>query len=86
MSNEIILHTKYHSGYDFGGLLSLGKFSVKHTGTQERPTNRMSVTFEGKGSVKSARMHLDFDVAVPLARALLGVAEGYVSESVTELA
>lgn len=86
MSNSIIVYTKYLSGSDFGGQLKLSKFSVRNTGTQKRATNRMEVRFEGEGSVKSARMYLDFDVAVPLARTLLGVAEGYISESVTELA
>ena len=86
MSNTVIVYTKYLSGNDFGGTLELGKLNVRYTGTRETATNRLEVKFEGEGSVKSAQMYLDFDVAIPLARALLSVAERYVSESVLELA
>jgi hypothetical protein len=81
MSKKIIVYTKYISGKDFGGNLTLDKFSVRNTGTPEKPTNRMEIFFEGKGTIKSARMSLDFNVAVPLARTMLGITEGYISKT-----
>ncbi len=82
MGNNIIVYTKYdESGHEFGGGLQVSKFSVRNTGTQEKPTNRMEILFEGTGFVRRARMYLDFNIAVPLARNLLSVAEGYISKT-----
>ena len=47
----------------------------------------MYVSFEGEqGSVEKAWIYIDPELAIPLARNLLSVAEGYVSESVSEVA
>ena len=46
----------------------------------------MYVGFEGEqGSVKKAWIYIDPELAIPLARNLLSVAEGYVSESESEV-
>ena len=88
MASHIIVYTKYNSGNDFGGGLEVSKFSVKKRGLKTSPNKwKMCVDFEGEqGSVKKAWMYLEPELAIPLARALLSVAEGYVSESVSEVA
>jgi hypothetical protein len=78
MSHKTIIYTKYLSGNDFGGSLTVDKFSMRNTGTAEKPTNRIEIYLEGKGTIKNARMYLDFDIAVPLARTILGITEGYI--------
>ena len=89
MSSFIRVRTTYHSGNDFGGGLEVSKFSVKKRGLKTSQDNKwkMSVDFEGEqGSVEKAWIIIDPELAIPLARALLSVAEGYVSESVSEVA
>ncbi len=88
MSKEIRIYTTYHSGNDFGGSLEVSKFSVKKRGLRTDSNKwKMFVDFEGEqGSIKNARMYLEPELAIPLARSLLSVAEGYVSESVSEVA
>ena len=88
MSSFIRVHTKYPSGKNFGGGLEVSKFSVKKRGVKTSPDKwKMSVDFEGEqGSVKRAWIFIDPELAIPLARTLLSVAEGYVSESVSEVA
>jgi len=86
MGSYITVYTTYSdSSYDFGGTLAVRKFNVRKAGIQASP-DTMRVEFGGTGSVKRARMLLEPDIAIPLARNLLSVAEGYVSESITELA
>ena len=88
MSSFIRVHTKYPSGNDFGGGLEVSKFSVKKRGVKTSPDKwKMSVDFEGEqGSVKKAWIYIDPELAIPLARNLLSVAEGYISESESEVA
>jgi len=77
---SITVYTRYRSGNDFGGTLKVSKLSI-----QKRPEG-MYVEFEGEGSVKRAWMYLDTDIAIPLARNILSVAEGYVSKLESEVA
>jgi len=74
----MIIYTKYHSGSDFGGRLEVSKFSIQKTKIEAK-TNRMCVEFKGEGDIKSALMYLDPKLAIPLARGLLSVTEGYAS-------
>ena len=46
----------------------------------------MVIEFVGGDSIKSARIYLEPELAIPLARSLLSVAEGYVSDSKSEVA
>lgn len=86
MSSFIRVHTTYHTGNDFGGGLEVSKFSVKKRGIKTQDKWKMSVSFEGEqGSVRDARIYIDPELAIPLARTLLNVAEGYISESVSEV-
>ena len=85
MGKNITVYTTYLSGSDFGGRLEVSKFSVRRMGTKGR-LDRMQVGFEGKGDIKRAWMYLDSDIAIPLARSLLSVTEGYITESVSEVA
>ena len=79
MSNQIIVYTTYHSGADYGGRLKVTKFSIGKVGKGIAP-ERMHIEFEGEGSVKKVSMYLDHDIAIPLARSILTVAEGFVSK------
>ena len=83
MASHMVVYTRYHSGSDYGGTLEVSKFSVQKPRIPR--SNRMCVEFEGEASIKSARMYLEPELAIPLARSLLSVAEGYVSESVAEV-
>jgi len=79
MTSHMIVYTKYaSSSNDFGGGLQVGKFLVRKAGWKTRP-NLVYIGFEGEGSVKKAWMYLEPELAIPLARNLLSVAEGYVS-------
>ena len=78
MASHMIIYTKYHSGSDFGGRLEVSKFSIEKTAMGAK-SNRMCVEFEGEGDIKSAVMYLDPKLAIPLARGLLSVTEGYAS-------
>ena len=84
MASDMTVYTTYHSGSDFGGTLKVSKFSVKKVGVPR--SSKIRVEFEGKASIRSARMHLESELAIPLARALLSVAEGYVDKSESEIA
>ena len=93
MASRIIMYTTYDYGNDFGGALEVTKFSVKKRGVKTSENKwKMSVNFEGgEGSVsterklKKAWILIDPQLAIPLARTLQSVAEGYVSESVAEV-
>ena len=88
MAREITMYTKYPTDRDHGGRLEVSKFSVKKRGRKTSENKwQMYVSFEGKEiTVKKAWIYLDPELAIPLARNLLSVAEGYVSESVSEVA
>jgi len=84
MTSHMIVYTKYSStSNDFGGGLEVSNFRVSKVGKQN---SRLLVEFEGKGSVKRAWMFLEPEIAVPLARNLLSVAEGYLSKAESEVA
>jgi hypothetical protein len=85
VSSQIIVYTKYDSGNEFGGALDVNKLIVSKFGGKTKP-NSIHVRFEGVGSIKNARMTLDLDLAVPLARSFLSIAEGYVSKLESEFA
>ncbi len=94
MASRIIIYTTYDYGNDFGGALEVTKFSVQKRGVKTSENKwKMSVNFEsGVGSVsterklKKARILIDPELAIPLARNLLSVAEGYVTQSESEVA
>ena len=86
MASHIIVYTKYHSSNDFGGGLEVSTLRITRTGTQASPA-KLHVEFEGEeGSVKKAWMFLEPQFAITLARSLLSVAEGYISQSESEVA
>jgi len=85
MASHMIVYTRYHSGSDFGGGLEVSKFSVQKTGVGVR-SRRMCVKFEGEGDIKSALMYLEPELAIPLARGLLSITEGYASTVELEIA
>ena len=82
MASHMTVYTTYHSGGDFGGTLKVSKFSVGKVGRSKK----MVIEFVGGDSIKSARIYLEPELAIPLARSLLSVAEGYVSDSKSEVA
>ena len=82
MASDMTVYTTYHSGSDFGGTLKVSKFSVEKVGRSKK----MVIEFVGGDSIRSARIYLEPELAIPLARSLLSVAEGYVSESKSEVA
>jgi hypothetical protein len=79
------VYTKYASGYVFREFLQVSKFSVEKVGSEARP-NTIHVRFEETGSVEEAEIYLEPELAIPLARNLLSVAEGYIFESRSEVA
>ena len=84
MGSHMIVYTKYNSGNDFGGGLEVSKLKVKKAGWKSRP-NLVYVGFEGGGAIQKAWMYLEPKIAIPLARNLLSVTEGYTSESDLEV-
>ena len=78
MASNTTIYTRYHSGNDFGGTLKVSKFSIEKIGIEPK-SNRMYVELEGEGSIKSARIYLEPKLAVPLARGILSITDGYAS-------
>ncbi len=84
MSSPITMYTRYHSGNDFGGVLQVNKFLVQKRGTPY--PDDISIEFEGdQGSVSKAWMIVEPKLAIALARCLLSVAEGYASETKSDI-
>ena len=83
MSKSMNVEVTYAvTGIQYGGSLEVSKFCVQKAGLVSVP-DRMANTFDGTGYLRQASIYLEPEVAIPLARSLLSVAEGYVSESET---
>ena len=81
MSSKITVYTKYPSHNDFGGSLDVNKFSIEKLSFSS-DSRRIFIEFEGKsGSINSARIYLEPNIAIPLARGILSIAEGHLSKS-----
>ena len=84
MGNQITIYTTYLSGSDYGGVLQVSKFDIQKV-ARRKGSNRMCIEFQGNGSVKSARMYLDYEIAVPLAHNMLSIAKGHATTSEYEI-
>ncbi len=78
MASSTTIYTRYHSGSDFGGRLEVSKFRIEKTGIGAK-FSKMCVEFEGEGDIKSAILYLEPKLAIPLARGLLSISDGYAS-------
>lgn len=76
MGSRIMVNVKYATRKEatYGGWFEVSKFLVRKEG------DRVYFSFEGEGDLDKAYIYLDPKIAIPLARNLLSVAEGYISE------
>jgi len=76
---------KYRSGVEYRESLSVSKVCAKKAGSQATP-NELAIELQDVNSKARLYLSLAPESAIPLARAVLNVAEGYASKSESEVA
>ncbi len=82
---SIYVSLTYQSGIVYREVLSVSKVCAKKAGSQAKP-NEIAIELKGVNSQARVYISLHPEAAIPLARAMLNVAEGYASKSESEVA
>ena len=81
---RVYVMLRYQSGVEYRESLSVSKVCAKKAGSQAEP-NVLAIELQDVDS--QARVYISFppELAIPLARAVLNVAEGHASKSESEV-
>ncbi len=82
---SIWVELRYSSGMKYTESISVSKVCARKAGSQAEP-NVLAIELQDVNSQARVYISLRPEAAIPLARAMLNVAEGYASESESEVA
>ncbi len=82
---RIYVMLRYQSGVEYREGLSVSKVCAQKAGSQAEP-NVIAIELKDVNSQARVYISLRPEAAIPLARAMLNVAEGYASKSESEVA
>ena len=83
---RVYVMLRYQSGVEYREGLSVSKVCAQITGSQAHPNELVAIELQDMDSQARVYITLQPEAAIPLARAMLNVAEGYASESESEVA
>ena len=81
---RVYVMLRYQSGVEYREGLSVSKVCAKKAGSQATP-NDLAIELQDVNSQARAYISLTPELAIPLARAMLNVAEGYASKSESDV-